>query len=159
MVGTFLKIEISASVVAWYAAVISTVNLIVIGYNIWRDRAHIKIKYEPGMNLLGDVSALGYNLEKKYLSISVINRGRRPIRIEIASLKILKKKEFALLSDSFLERRKKVITEDSPTTTFLVDQDHIDIKNVWYVLIVDGTGRKYKKYINIFLPIISFFKK
>jgi len=159
MLDTFLKIEISASVVAWYAAIISTISLIITGYNIWRDRAHIKIKYEPGMVLLGDVSALGYDPDKRYLSISVINCGRRPIRIESASLKIINKKEFALLASSFSEKRIKVITEDSPATTFLVEQEKIDLKNVWYVLVVDGAGRKYKKYINIFLPIIRFFKK
>lgn len=158
MVDTFLKVEISANVVAWYAAIISTISLMVTGYNIWRDRARIKIEYEPNRILLGDVSALGYK-DKKYLSISVINRGRRPIRIESASLKILNKKELALLVDSFSEKRIKVITEDSPTTTFLADQDQIDIKNVWYVLIVDGAGRNYKKYINIFLPIRRFFKR
>lgn len=159
MTNQIFTIEVSANVVAWYAAIVATIGLMVSGYNVWRDKARIKIKYEPSMNLLGDVEAYGFDKEKKYLSISVINRGRRPIRIESASLKILNKKEFALLIDSFSERRNRIIDEKSPTTTFLVDQSKVDLDSVWYVLITDGTGKSYKKYINLFLPFFNFFKK
>jgi hypothetical protein len=149
MFEQILKIEISANVVAWYAAIISTTGLIINIYKAYQDRARVKIKYEPDMYIYGDALKLtGYKPDTKYLSISVINEGRRPIRIEKATLKIIGKKGYFILVDSFSERRNKVITEESPTTTFFAEQSQIDMENVYCVLVEDGTGKSHIKYIN-----------
>ena len=143
-----LSLQISASTVAWYGAVVATIGGSVSIYNAWRDRARIKIKYEPNMFI---TPGSRYKEGVKYLSISVINKGRRPIRIEKASLKDFDQEGMTLLlPGSFYEERPKVITEESPVTTFITQQDKINLDRIYCVVINDGTGKSYKKYLKPF---------
>jgi len=156
MLKNIITIQISVNTVAWYGAIIATVGFIMSTYNILRDKAKIKIKYEPNMYIHGGES-LNYPGGVEHLSISVINRGRRPIRIEAAYLKILGNKGLVYLTDSFADHRPRIITEEKPTTTFLVKQNLIDIKKVYCVIVVDGTGRKYRKYVKAFPTFLQFY--
>jgi hypothetical protein len=145
------SLKISASTVSWYGAIVATIAGAVSIYNAWKDRARIKIKYEPGMFIVGGSSR--YKDGVKHLSISVINKGRRPIRIEQAYLRDFDKDKEGLvltLPGSFYEERPRVITEESPTTTFITQQDKLNLERIYCVVIVDGAGRKYKKYVKSF---------
>lgn len=141
---------ITTNLVAWYGAVVATLSVLFSIYNTLRDRAKIKILYDPNQFLHGAVSSYGYDSDKEYLSINVINKGRRPIKIEKAALKILGRKGYLLLSDSFVDHRTRVITEEEPRTLFLLEQDSVDLNKVLTVFIYDGAGREYKKHIKIF---------
>ena len=147
--------EKSIDYVAWYGAIVATLGFALSLYAIFRDRAKIDIKYEPNMYLAGNGAAVFYKQsDKMHLSISAINKGRRPIRIDRAALRIFGhyNKNF-LLTDSFANHRNKIINEENPKTTFMVVQDLIDLKNVIYVVVTDGTGRQYRKYIKKFPTI------
>jgi hypothetical protein len=156
MFEQILTIEVSANSVAWYGAIVATFGFIMSTYSILRDRAKVKIKYEPNMYICGG-QELNYPEKIKHLSISVINRGRRPIRIESAYLKSFGEKKILLLADSFADHRPKIITEEKPMTTFLIKQDSIDIKKVYCVIVIDGASRSYKKYVKPFPFLLQFY--
>lgn len=161
MPSNSITIQITAESVAWYAAIVATVGIVISLYNAWRDRARIKINYNPHM-YINNGESLNYPTGVKHLSIDVINIGRRPIRIEMVYLLIAGDNKKTLLTDSFAEHRPKVITEEKPRTTFLVKEDLVDLSKVYCVIVVDGTGRKHKKYISIFpsfILLLAFIKK
>ena len=63
-----------------------------------------------------------YDENKLYFNIDVINKGRRPIKIEKAAIRIFGKgSPFLLLNDSFTSHRPKVLTEKEPRTSFLAE--------------------------------------
>ncbi len=48
---TDFKIEITASTVAWYAAIVATISAFFSGFNMWRDRPRIKISLKKNMKI------------------------------------------------------------------------------------------------------------
>jgi len=64
-----VTIEISASVVAWYGAIVATLAVIISGWIAWRDRARIVVTGSAGMKIHpGDPN-------KRYILITVANHG------------------------------------------------------------------------------------
>jgi hypothetical protein len=77
MVVPTFHIAISGSVLAAYAAVVSTITGAVQLSNFLRDRARIKVSVRHNMQIVGDPRYDGKTLTMVY----VINRGRRPVTI------------------------------------------------------------------------------
>lgn len=147
-----VSIEISASAVAWYGAIVATVGIFVSLYNMFRDRAKVKIKYHKGMRVGGPLAP--YDPTKTYFNITVINRGRRPVNITKAALRTLESgSKYVLLTDSFAAHRNRVLDESNPTTEFLIEQDEEILANSWFISVYDATGRTYRKYFHPFLPL------
>ncbi len=142
-----ISIQITASMVAWYAAIVSTLAVGVAVYNAWRDSARPQIKWEPNRMIFGDPD---FPEDVTHLCVGVTNRGRRPIRIEQAALQVYGQSGHLLLAHSFSNNRIRVLDEQNPSTSILVRQDLFDIKKVYCVVVVDGTGRTYKKYLKRF---------
>jgi len=143
-----IHIEISSSAVAWYAAIIGTISLVTSIYMAFRDRAKIIVKYQRDMAVLN--SEL-YDANKTYFNVTVINKGRRPIRISKAAIRTVgREKKFAIINDSILGHTNKVLTEENPTVDFMIVQDEEFLKSAWYVVVYDGIGREYRKYMHRF---------
>lgn len=151
MISNLLRLEITASAVAWYGAVVATAGMLVSLYNVFRDRAKVKIKYQKDMQIIGPQTV--YDPNKTYINITVINVGRRPINITRAAFRTLgTKKKYALLADSFMAHRNKVLDETNPTTDFMTEQNEELMVNVWFICVYDATGRVYRKYVHPSLP-------
>lgn len=150
-----LSIQISASSVAWYGAIVATFGAAVAIYTAWKDRPRIKIKFEPDQHMIGN--NLLYPENQTYLCITVINKGRGPIRIEQASVRQYGYKGYFILPDSFRDHRPKVIDEKSPRTTFATSQDQFTINKIYCVVVIDGAGNKYVKYVKPFPTFMRFF--
>ncbi|MBE0568392.1 MAG: hypothetical protein IH577_01790 [Deltaproteobacteria bacterium] len=155
-----MVLEVSGNSVAWYGAIVATISVILSAYNAFRDRARIKITYIKDMIIIGKQDL--YNKAKTYFNVTVINKGRRPIRIDRAGLRIIgRKRIYALFSDSFMPHRNKVITEESPKTDFMIEQDDDLLNSTWYIVVYDGVGKEYRKYLR-FIPVnlfINSFRK
>ncbi|MEX1064143.1 MAG: hypothetical protein WD898_02200 [Candidatus Paceibacterota bacterium] len=149
-----LSIQISASTVAWYGAIVATLGAGVSILNAWKDRPRIKIKFEPNQYMIGN-NAL-YPENKTYLCVNVINKGRRAIKIEQASIRQYGTKGYIILPDSFRDHRIKIIDEKSPRTTFATSQDQFDLNKIYCVIITDGTGKNYIKYVKRFPTFTRF---
>lgn len=151
-----IKFEITANSVAWYGAFVATASAIVSFYNAYKDRARIKITYNRDIVIVGPQAI--YSKDKTYFNVTVINKGRRPIKITNVGLRCLgRKKKYALFSDSFATHRNKIITEEDPRTEFMMEQDEELLLSAWYIVVYDGTGRKYTKYMKYF-PIKLFYR-
>jgi len=151
MLDQTLKVEISATAVAWYGAIVATISTLIALFNYLRDRPKIKIEYRKDIKIIGRQSL--YDPSKTYFNITVINKGRRPINITKIAIRVLdlpNKRKFYLLSDSFLITRNRILTEENPTTEFLVEQNLIDFDNAWYISVYDATGQEYRKYLHLF---------
>ena len=137
------SIQISASAVAWYAAIVSTLSLAASLYLGWRDRARIRISISPNM-MVRNVPQ--YDPNKTYIDITVRNRGRRPVKIQTVYLKLYRTKGLVLVSDSIHQHVQRVLSEDNPRTNLFIDQGLIDPTAIEYVLVVDETGKQHIKY-------------
>lgn len=144
-----IKIEISSSSIAWYAAIVSTVGIMISFFNYFRDRSKIKIKYKTDVQL---INVEHYDEDKKYLDISVINLGRRPIKLGNVALKMLGKRGYTLLSDSLLnsQGQARVLTEENPITDYFAESYFVDFGKVLFIAVYDATGRRYIRYISLF---------
>lgn len=141
-----INIEISASAVAWYAAIIGTISLVTSIYLALRDRAKIRIKYQRDMAVMN--SPL-YDRNKTYFNVTVTNIGRRPIRISNTGVRTVgRERKFALFADSVMRHTNKVLTEENPYVDFMMEQDEDLLNSAWYIVVYDGTGREYRKYMH-----------
>lgn len=144
-----LNIEISASVVAWYGAIVATTSALISFIHFLRDRAKIKVECRSDMQIAGNTGP--YSPDKTYFNVTVINRGRRPVNITKAAIRNLGTyKKFLLLTDSFSSSRNRVLTEDNPTTEFFIVQSEALLDSSLYVCVYDATGREYRKYLHRF---------
>jgi len=146
-----ISIQISADNVAWYGAIVATGALLVSTYNIWQDRARIRIKYQKGMRMIN--SAPPYSDDKDYFIITIINKGRRPVAIGNVAVRLFNGKAF-IAADS-LNNANRILTEEKPVTQIMIDQNELDFSKTYYIEAYDKTGRRYKKYFYRF----SVFKK
>ena len=145
---TQISLEISASAVAWYGAVVATLSFAIAAWNAWSDRAHVLIKFQRDMQVVGEGP---YPKDKTVAIVNVVNRGKRPVNITRAGIRMVgRDRKFMILTDSLLSHGGRVLTEESPTTDFIVEQDLIPFGNVWYVTVYDATGREYRKYMTRF---------
>jgi hypothetical protein len=143
--STEYTLSISSNIVAWYAAIVATISAVITFYQVWIDRAIIKITYQLDMHV--SRNDIGYKEDVEYLVIDVINKGRRPKKIDKVYLKVEGIKGHLFLGDNISDYRNKIITEENPTTTFLVEQSSIDFSKILYIGAMDATGRHYKKYL------------
>jgi hypothetical protein len=146
-----INVTISASTVAWYAAIIGTFGGLKALHDLWNDRGRIKIEYRPNMNVKNTRGV--YDESKKYFSTEVINKGRRPVRVTHVGAKFFDQKETSLFADSFLEGIDRTLTESHPSTSYLTDQSGMRLKKLWYVYVIDAKGKEYRKYAKE-LPLI-----
>lgn len=143
------KLEITADGVAWYGAIVATAALGFTALNYWRDKARIKIQYKNNIKLWGNNPY--YDTDKTYFNVSVINKGRRPIRVSKVWVQTdLKEDSSFIITDSMLPHTKKVLTEDDPRGEYLAEQDSVDLTNGLYIGISDATGKVYKKNLKFF---------
>lgn len=145
---SLVTISITATTSSIYAAVIATVSLVFSVIAVRRDRARIKIKYGKNYSVIKG-QLFGYDSNKTYFNVTVINIGRRPVRIEKAALKLMDK-GFWLFTGSFVGHRNKILTEDNPVSEFLVEQETLDFSRVLCISVFDATGREYRKYLSVF---------
>lgn len=142
------KIEITASAVAWYGAIVATISVIIssiyLGYMVWKDKRKIKIKISEG------IIVPNYYGEDVKIMIEAINTGNRMITLSQVGFSLSNKKHLFIFSKpntwvlpvelkggkSFMAWiDKNVIVED-------VKKSGAKIKYAWYR---DATGKYFKK--------------
>ena len=150
-----LTINITANVVQWYGAIVATAAFFPLAYSVLRDRAKIKIEFRRNFFIAGDKS------REKLEIITVINSGRRPVKIDKVAIRVLGAKgKYALLSSSLLKSRQRVLTEENPSTSYEVKQENDSSwKRYWWISVYDGAGREYKKYLHRFPTFWRIFQR
>jgi len=139
-----INLNISASSVAWYAAIVATFGALKAINDLWNDRGRIKIQYQADM-LVENTNGV-YDESKKYFSTTVVNKGRRPVKITHTGAKFFDREEISLFTDSFFKDADRTLTESHPSTVYLTDQSGLPLNKLWYVYAIEAKGKEYKKY-------------
>ena len=134
-----IKFEISASAVAWYAAIVATLSAVVSAYNIFRDRAELLIKVMANMKIAPPEPPYDDNT---YVVVTVTNCGRRPTTIANVWFEKAKRESKLLLADS-VKGGARELTE-SKSADYLCAQSQLD-PSLKYVCVSDSAGRVHRK--------------
>lgn len=153
-------LNISSDWVSWYGAIVATIAVGVSSWMAWRDRAKIKIGWQKDMRLTGD---LNHDPEQPMFVITVINLGRRSVKIGNVSIRLYSGGYLLSVNSIYNPHgQNRVLNEKNPQTQYFMEQDEMNFDNCWYILVADGFGREHKKYFHLFSTvhrIIALFKK
>ena len=134
-------VSISGSILALYGAVLSTITAAaqIIGH--FRDRAHIKIRVEPNMEVVGDPSLWG----KTFTIVNVANAGRRPITVtNIGAFRLHP-------ADPFVVGMTRPPTphelKEGKQMTAMIEQKYLESADIEHREVWDATGRAHRLYI------------
>lgn len=143
MLDNILKIEISANIVAWYGAIISTVSILLAFMNYFRDKAKIKVKISQGLFAYG--THLGNEVK---VFIEIINIGRRPITLTGAGLTLKNGKNMFILKSEFINFPFELLEGKSAQVEFNRDEVFEESKKekskILYAWYKTATGKMYK---------------
>lgn len=142
--------------VAVLGAITGTISLI---WNITKEIIKVKITFRKSMQIMGDGK---YDQNKLYFVLTVINKGRIPLKITKAGYKTIieeKKGEgcWETMSDSFAISEERILTDIHPLTDFLLQEDLINLENVDFLWAEDGKKKRYNKQIRIFPSFYKIF--
>jgi hypothetical protein len=144
-----LKLEITTTMTSVYASVVGTLGFVFSAWNILRDRARVVVKFQKNMYVMG---ASQYNPKIPHISISVINRGRRPVRIEKVGVRIIgsSRGKWILYPDRLTGpiANRGVLTEENPSCDYLAEQVDSELAMVWFAFASDAKGVMYKRYLH-----------
>lgn len=141
-----VSINISASVVAWYGALVGTVSVIIILFGYLRDRSRLvltKIRESITLNQGGSKE------DNVYYSFFVVNKGRRPISIESVGFLLENEKEIVApipigfsLPHELSEGKSKQILLNKNGVDETVRKD---VTNIEYYFVKTATKKIIKK--------------
>lgn len=140
--------QIKTNWVAIIGAVTGITGLLLSLLNYYRDRAKIKINFKTGWRFIGPVAPYKNNV--LYDCITVINVGRRSIKIEKAGacVKKTEKGNQIIISDSMMQFKNRILTEENPSVDFYYESSVKSHDDIYYFVIYDGKGKKYRKWIH-----------
>ena len=136
-----VHITISGSVVAIYAAVVSTITGSVQLFHFFRDRARIKLTVQYNMAIMGDPR---YNREGLTM-VSVANLGRRPVTITtVAAHQLFPDNPFVILECH--PALPHELTEGKCLTAIIPACD-LDFSKIESWEASDAVGHAYRLYV------------
>ncbi len=142
-----IRVNISANVVSAYAAVMSTIIATVQAFNYFRDRAHIKIRVQSNMEMIGDPRYSGMSLTIMY----VVNAGRRPITITtVGAYRLFPHKPFVI--PDVRPQCPCELTEGKQLTA-IIDQKDLDLSAMESWEAYTSTGGTFR------LAIVPWYRR
>lgn len=145
---SYIQIQITASSIAWLALIIATLSMVFQGIIVFRDRKKVKIKVERNIRVVGAQGSYPYKEGVDYVSLNIINTGRRRVTIDTAGARLLNGR-FVVPVD--ILKSGQVTLEEGKRHNVLIEEDKINFSEISYFYAKDATGRVYKK--NIVNPI------
>jgi hypothetical protein len=136
----YFTISISASAVAWYAAILSTVGTLIQTANYLRDKLRVKVRVHKNMKIFNDPSRDG----TIFTEVIVINAGRRPFTLTNIGLLYLQNRASVFMDTT--PRTPCELTEGKQAVA-LVPQDGIYFGNLRCFVAYDALGRQFRKNI------------
>jgi len=150
MFNQILTIEISASAVSWYGAIVATLSVFISLLNYLRDRSGIKVKLSEGF--VGDWGNWS-NSENLQIFIEAINIGRRPVTLNGVGFSLKNGRQVIVTRPELinfpyeLQEGKSIQTWVDKNDIFQdVARQKTKITYAWYQ---DATGKVYKTKFRI----------
>lgn len=143
MLNNIFKIEISANIVAWYGAIISTISILLAFMNYFRDKAKIQLKISQGLFAYG--SHLGDEIK---IFIEIINKGRRPVTLTGAGLTLRNGKNMFILKSEIMNFPFELLEGKSTQIAFnkteVFEESKKENSQISYAWYKSATGKTYK---------------
>lgn len=131
-------LTITASAVAWYAAIVSTLSSGVQFAHFLRDRVRVRVKFQRNMKTIGDPLRDGMKLTM----LTVTNTGRRPVTITNIGMMFLKN-EGAILTDT--NPRVPCELTEGKYVTALVNEKNLPFDEIRSFEAYDSSGRTFRR--------------
>ena len=135
----------STDFLAIWGGLTGTLGLLISYFNYKRDKADIKLVITKDWKVMNSPI---HNPNEIYISLDVLNKGRRPVTITKAGYVFLRQKGGAILSDSMIYGSKELT--EGKNVQYLVKQSDVDFNEISYFSAYDAVGNTYKKYITPF---------
>jgi hypothetical protein len=132
-------VTITASVVAWYAAIVSTLSSAIQVANHLRDRVRVRVTLKKNMETMNDPVHHGMKLTL----VKTVNTGRRPVYITNVGMVYLDDRG-AIFNDN-TPRLPCELTEGKYVQTFF-DQSKLNFDEVRYFVAYDAVGREFRTH-------------
>jgi hypothetical protein len=134
-----INLNITASAVAWYAAIVSTFTAAVQLANYARDRVRVHVNFQRDMELVNDRAYEGMTVT----FVNVVNSGRRRLTITNVGAVRLTGKSWV-----FTDARPPLphVLEEGEQIQVIVDQDGLNFDEIQSFVAYDAQGRKFNKH-------------
>lgn len=130
-------LSITASVVAWYAALVSTLALCIQIGHFLRDRVKVKVRFQRNMEIMGDPTRANI----VFTHLEIVNAGRRPVTITNVTLTYLK--GGGAIATDVIPRPPFELTEGKQGNAFL-DESALRFDEIRAFQAHDAVGRTYR---------------
>lgn len=142
-----VNIQLSSSAVAFIGAVTGIGGVLLGFINLLKDRARIKIVYKSEWGVIG--SHPHYKNDTIYSEIRVINKGRRSVTIQKLAARVRHEKGWIIIFDPYwLNNTNRLLNEENTTSSIYWMKDSFDPKDIYYFVVEDTAGRRYKKWLH-----------
>ena len=138
-----IDINISADIIAMYAAVIATFSAIKVIYDILTDRHKIKLSYRTDVTIQNHSD---YKANESLFCLEVVNTGKRVIKIVNVGY-FTKDGMKNILTDSVYDLQNRILTDSNPSTSYFLPLKDVDTKQIWYLYALDGRNKTYKHHL------------
>ncbi len=142
--GITLKIALYGAIVSTIGITLSIITALVQVFSYRRDRADIKIKVRGDYRVYPETTIYG---DKDYVSVNVVNKGRRPIMITQCAVKmpVGAKPKWFTLAEAFQSGPRKL--NEGEFTDYMLAEDQLrqcglTVKDI-AVCVLDPVGRYY----------------
>jgi hypothetical protein len=156
-----MDIKISTENLAIYGEVTATLSLLIALFSlifqavtVFRDKRRIVLSYSSGNRIMGFGSVAPYKADTDYISVDIINTGRRPAVITSAGAMLYTKRK---LLSSDIVRQGRFTLNECEKHIFLLEQSEVDMPKVIYFFALDTAGKCHKIYVENFIS--RFFKR
>lgn len=136
MPGRLFTLEITASAVAWYAAIVATVSAAVELGNYFRERVNVRVSFQRNMEMVNDLQHAGMILTL----VAVVNTGRRTVTITCVGIEYLKGGG-AVLFD-IVPPLPRLLAEGQQLMAF-ADEKNLRFTEVKSFIAADASGCKF----------------
>lgn len=108
-----------------------------------RDKVKVSLKCEADQLIVARGGSSPYKDGVKYICVTVMNRGRRPVTIQnVAYVLADTKEKYGIFADSLLNTLKELT--EGKAAQYFVEQDKVPLDKIKYFIAIDSIGRKYK---------------
>lgn len=150
--------NVTTESVALYGAVVATISILIALFSlalqavtVVRDKKKVLVKLSYNNRIFGEDSP--YKEGEDYISMDIINSGRRPVTITSIGLMLYTARKY-LPVDAV--RKGRFTLQEGEKETFVMEQKLVKQSTVRYVYAIDSTGIAYKKNMDSFL--VRFIK-
>lgn len=144
-------ITITADVVAWYGAILSSSVFLFEIYRYLRDKARLKITYQTEQEIWGDQgNGQLVNLEKDttFWTVNIANTGTKDIIIAQVGVEWKHKKGGAIISKDYTGHIQRFTLTSGDSKTITISEKLVKHGEVKFFWVKDATGQDHKKRIN-----------